>query len=184
MIDPRASVRVTSVTANDMDTWEHEVVTVVRPDFTSFYRAAYGEVAKALVVTLGNADLGREAADEAMARCYARWSVVQHYDNPSGWVYRVGLNWARSRLRRAARWLALDRPEPVTMPAVADPQIHAALGELTFDLRSIVVCRLLLDWSTAETADALNLRPGTVKSRLSRAKAQLEMKLDHMRLEA
>jgi RNA polymerase sigma-70 factor (ECF subfamily) len=40
--------------------------------------------------------------------------------------------------------------------------------------RIVVACRYFLDLSEAETAATLHLRPGTVKSRLSRA-------LDHLR---
>jgi RNA polymerase sigma-70 factor (ECF subfamily) len=48
-------------------------------------------------------------------------------------------------------------------------------------LRSVVVCRLLLDWSVAETAAAIGVRPGTVQSRLHRALRTLEADLDHLR---
>ena len=56
-----------------------------------------------------------------------------------------------------------------------------ALRRLDVKLRSVVVCRLLLDWSVDETADALRIKPGTVKSRLHRALAMLERSLGHMR---
>ena len=31
-------------------------------------------------------------------------------------------------------------------------------------MRGVVVCRFLLDWSVQQTADALNIRPETVRS--------------------
>ena len=40
--------------------------------------------------------------------------------------------------------------------------------------RSVVVCRLFLDWSTEQTAAALDIAPGTVKSRLHRALRSLQ----------
>ena len=67
--------------------------------------------------------------------------------------------------------------------APTEPAISRALGELSVDHRAVVVCRLLLAWSEADTAAALRIRPGTVKSRLHRALAQLEPKLDHLRPE-
>ena len=69
-------------------------------DFETFYRDGYADIARALTVTLGNLDLAQEATDEAMVRAYARWDKIGAYDNPGGWVYRVGLNWARSTRRR------------------------------------------------------------------------------------
>ena len=66
-------------------------------------------------------------------------------------------------------------------PPISDPAIADALRRLDVKLRSVVVCRLLLDWSVEETAAALRIKPGTVKSRLHRALASLERSLGHMR---
>ena len=103
-------------------------------------------------------------------------------ENPSGWVYRVGLNWTRSFLRRARRtppsWMVADSAAaPIDM---REPAIDSALAALPLTQRSVVVCRLLLGLSEAQTAAALKLRPGTVKSRLSRAVAQLSTSLAHL----
>lgn len=46
--------------------------------------------------------------------------------------------------------------------------------------RSVVVCRYLLGWSVAETAQALGVREGTVKSRLHRAMQSLQSALSHL----
>lgn len=150
-----------------------------RPGFAVFYHQSYSRVAAALTSTLSDRDLGVEAADEAMARCYANWATVSHYDNPAGWVYRVGLNWARSWHRKLARRRALPPPQPVDPVMPTDPQIEKALAALDMRLRTVVVCRVLLDWSTDDTATALQIKPGTVKSRLHRGLAQLGEELSH-----
>lgn len=151
------------------------------PDFAVFYRDAYQRVARALAYTLGDTDLATEATDEAMARAYLRWHSVHTYDNPAGWVYRVGLNWARSLHRRLSRRLPFRAVTEVSQPPVPDPAVAKALRQLDDKYRSVVVCRLLLDWSVEETADALRLRPGTVKSRLHRSLRILQTKLHHLR---
>jgi RNA polymerase sigma-70 factor (ECF subfamily) len=155
-------------------------LTVAVP-FESFYRQSYRDVANALAFTLADVDLAQEATDEAMARAFQRWDSVGSYDNPGGWVYRVGLNWARSRIRRLARALPFRDRNEVTDPPIADPALRTALANLPVELRSVVVCRLLLDWSVEATADALELNPGTVKSRLHRALHALETTLAHLR---
>jgi RNA polymerase sigma-70 factor (ECF subfamily) len=147
--------------------------------FSAFYREAWPSVARALAIALGDRDLAVDATDEAMARAFPRWGRLRGYDNPAGWVYRVGLNWARSHHRRLARQV-LNRAEPVP-PPVSDPEVRAALMALPLKLRSVVVCRLLLDWSVADTAKALGVRPGTVQSRLHRAVQTLEVSLEHLR---
>jgi len=153
------------------------------PDFDAFYRLARPSVGRALALTLRDNDLATDAVDEAMVRAYQRWDHVGRLDNPAGWVYRVGLNHARSRLRRLLRRVPPPAPESSAAAefTVADPAIALALDELSVDHRAVVVCRLLLGWSEAQTADALAIRPGTVKSRLSRASKQLERRLNHLR---
>jgi DNA-directed RNA polymerase specialized sigma24 family protein len=149
--------------------------------FAEFYRADYANIARALSYSLGDVDLGREATDEAMARAYARWAKIRDYESPAGWVYRVGLNWAYSARRRVLRSLPFIEHAAAAEPPISDPAIADALRRLDVKLRSVVVCRLLLDWSVDETANALRIKPGTVKSRLHRALASLERSLGHMR---
>ncbi|HJR92961.1 MAG TPA: sigma factor-like helix-turn-helix DNA-binding protein [Acidimicrobiia bacterium] len=150
-----------------------------RPDFVGFYDRSYRRLAVALSSTLGDQDLGREAADEGMARAYAHWSAVSQYDNPAGWVYRVGLNWALSIKRKLARRHTLAPPGHHHDALPADPQIAEALARLDMRLRTVVVCRVLLDWSTDDTAAALQIKPGTVKSRLHRGLGRLQELLAH-----
>lgn len=137
---------------------------------------------RALAFTLGDADLATEAIDEACTRAYERWASVAA-GSPGAWVYRVGLNWSlsvlRTRRRRRLRAPLYDPPVEVVQPG--EPAVRAALAALDPKHRSVVVCRHLLGWSVRETAAALHLREGTVKSRLSRATAQLQADLAHLR---
>ncbi len=161
-----------------------DVVELTVWSFDEFYAVGRGPLVRGLALTLGDADLAAEAADEALTRAYLRWSQVSHLDNPAGWAYRVGLNWARSILRRRrgpAR--AVYEATSIDLPPMADPEIHAALGGLSVKQRGVVVCRFLLGWTEQETADALGIRLGTVKSRQHRALAELSQTLDHLRPE-
>jgi RNA polymerase sigma-70 factor (ECF subfamily) len=51
--------------------------------------------------------------------------------------------------------------------------VRSALDRLGDDHRVVIACRYFLDLSEAETAGVLGCRPGTVKSRLSRALERL-----------
>jgi RNA polymerase sigma-70 factor (ECF subfamily) len=153
--------------------------------FETFYRDARTSIGRALALALGDVDLASEASDEAFTRTYERWATVSQLDRPEAWVYRVGLNWGlsvfRRRRRSAQRLYAPAADQVVDAPTIADPAVHAALAALDVKHRSVVVCRHLLGWSVAETAAALHLREGTVKSRLHRAHEQLQARLDHLR---
>jgi RNA polymerase sigma factor (sigma-70 family) len=90
-------------------------------------------------------------------------------------VYRVALNLARNRWRR----LSLERRKPPSptgpawMDECADPALARALALLPVDQRAVVVLRYHLDWSVEHVAAALDVAPGTVKSRLHRALKRL-----------
>jgi RNA polymerase sigma factor (sigma-70 family) len=148
--------------------------------FDAFYRAHVDRVYRALTLTVGDAALGREATDEAMARAYASWARVRTLDNPAAWVYRVGFNWAVSWRRKLRRERPALRDEQHPLAAPPDPAglaAREALERLPVAQRAVVVCRVLLDLSTAETAAVLGLSEGTVKSRLARALAGLRSAL-------
>ena len=156
-----------------------EQVTLTEPAFADsferFYADGWQTVYRALVVGIGDVDLAREAVDEAMVRAYERWRTVSTMENREGWVYRVASNWATSRLRR--RRLRLRTLETIGVshdPEVVDPRLLEAIRRLSPKHRDVVVARYLLDMSESATAQALGIPEGTVKSRLSRALAELK----------
>lgn len=169
----------------DDGTVEVDLDDATGPEFERFYRERRDRLARALAMTLGgDAHLGAEAADEAMARAYQRWERVARFDDPGAWVYRVGLNWATSVLRRRLRPLRPQIVRDVTdVEPPAEPDVLVALAELDVKQRAVVVCRYYLGLSEAETASALHIRPGTVKSRLHRALKTLQPRLAHLRTE-
>lgn len=147
-------------------------------DFEVFYRAHADRLRRALAVTLGDAHVAGEAVDEAMTRALARWRHVGQLASPAGWVYRVGLNWSISRWRRQRRETPLDGVDPyLGGPDPVAASLAATLRTLPVDQRAVVVCRTLLEYSTAETAVALGVPAGTVKSRLARGLAVLRASL-------
>lgn len=147
--------------------------------FDDFYRLERGALYRALALTLGDRDLAAEAVDEAMVRAYQRWGRLSSYDNPAGWVYRVGLNWAISGVRRARRRPPVHSESRVAAePSLPDPELAAAVAALPPRHRAVVVLRFDMDWSLEQIATALNVPAGTVKSRLHRALAALRENLE------
>ena len=154
----------------------------LRPvEFEGFYRNRWDELYRALAVTLRDPDLAREAVDEAMVRAFERWRQVRASDNPSGWVYRVALNWALDQLRRRARESKRNATAPFGspwVPPVPEPEIVEALGRLSVEQRAVVLLRVVYDWSEQEVSAVLGVPVGTVKSRLSRALKRLRQELE------
>jgi RNA polymerase sigma-70 factor (ECF subfamily) len=87
------------------------------------------------------------------------------------WLLRIVANEARNRRRASGRRLPLTArvaAEPATAPADTEGLL-AALTDLPHDAQAVLACRYLLGLSEEETAAALGVRRGTVKSRTARA---------------
>jgi RNA polymerase sigma factor (sigma-70 family) len=63
-------------------------------------------------------------------------------------------------------------PDAAELTATADA-VHRAMRTLSREQREVVVLRYFVELSEAQTAAVLGIRPGTVKSRLSRSLARL-----------
>ena len=106
------------------------------------------------------------------------------------WVLRIVANEARNRGRSARRREGLavraaaigshatvPSPEAAALGRVDAEVLLAAIDRLPERDRMVVAYRYLFEMSEAETAEALDVAPGTVKSRLSRALVRLRTEL-------
>lgn len=149
--------------------------------FASFYQRNIGSLTRTLTASLGDHQLAQEAAQESMTRACERWEKIQGYENPTGWCYRVAMNWATSRWRKRRREVITNELPAATL--VDSPNVElqdrvlVALRALSLEHRSVVVLRLIEDWSIAETATALGIAEGTVQSRYARALQKLRAEL-------
>lgn len=66
-----------------------------------------------------------------------------------------------------------DDPAAATLTIMDQERVRTALEVLPEDQREVVTLRFFSELSVAETAEALGIREGTVKSRLSRAMERL-----------
>ncbi len=126
-----------------------------------------------------------DALDAVQAALTSVWRTRQRLDpqrDLRGWFFRILRNRCidvvRDRARGAHQTLGSD---PVTLDDPADglardesrDQLRAALATLTEEQREIVLLRDYHGLSYAEIGRALNIPPGTVMSRLSRARSAL-----------
>jgi len=145
-------------------------------DFATVYSGHRDRLVRALSISLADDALATEAVDEAFTRALHRWHIVGQFDEPQAWVYKTARNWAGSRFRRRRRDRAyapkIARAD-VVEDASPDPVLARALDNLASDHRNVLVLRYFLDWSIEATAEALEISPGTVKSRTNRALNEL-----------
>jgi RNA polymerase sigma factor (sigma-70 family) len=171
---------------------EHELVERARGGDGTAYAALvrdHEETAfRIAYVICGNAADAEEAAQEAFVKAYRALGRFRSGEPLRPWLLAIVANEARNRRRSAGRRAALvlraagegrpsgeaaSSPEAALLAGERRAQLLSALSALPDRDRTVIACRYLLELSEAETAAALGVRPGTVKSRLSRALERL-----------
>ena len=98
-------------------------------------------------------------------------------ENPSAWLARVLVNGCKSRLRLAWRRVG-PLPEMLPTPGPEERQELEELFALPPEDRVAIHLHYYEGYSTDEIAQILGCRPGTVRSRLSRARDRLRKLLE------
>jgi RNA polymerase sigma-70 factor (ECF subfamily) len=136
-----------------------------------------------------------EAEDATQEACVKAWLALWRFRPDASfrpWLVRIAINEARNRRRGAGRRATLVlRLGPEASGAQSAPsaetealageeraRLASAVGLLREDDQLVIAARYFLGLSEAETATALGLRRGTVKSRLSRALGRLQSELE------
>ena len=153
---------------------EHQVIA---------FRTAY--------VITGSAADAEEVVQDAFVKAYRARGRFREGAPFRPWLLAIVANEARNRRRSLARRArfelhtveerpsadAAPSPEAALLVREQRAQLLAAIDTLGEEQRQAIACRYLLGLSERETAAVLGCRPGTVKSRLSRALANLEGEL-------
>ena len=141
----------------------------------------YGDVLMGTVYLMTHdRAVSEDLVQEAFVRAWKGIGTFRLGQPVKPWLVRIAVNQALnaqgpgadcrseplSEAQSGAEDPALDRADD-------EDQIRRALGQLSADHRRVVVLRYFADLSTAEVANALGVREGTVKSRLSRALEQM-----------
>jgi RNA polymerase sigma-70 factor (ECF subfamily) len=159
-----------------------EVTAVTVLGFEEFFQAEHVRLARALFLLTGSAAEADELTQEAMVRVYERWDRVRQMDSPQGYLFRTAMNLHRSRLRRLATrarhiFTVTPSPDPAEMVESRD-SLSRALASLPTGQREALVLVEWLGMDQEEAATALGIKPGSVRARLSRAKADLRRMLE------
>jgi RNA polymerase sigma factor (sigma-70 family) len=154
--------------------------TAAASEFADFYAATFHRVAAQLYAYLGDHSEAQDLTQEAFCRALDRWSLVSAYENPAGWVRQVAWNLATSRLRHlqvVKRFVSRQRQEHVPPPGPERVDLTRALATLPPKHRLAVVLHHVGRLSTSEIAEQQGVAEGTVRSWLSRGRAQLAEQL-------
>lgn len=155
---------------------EEEFVELVHAVWPALYRTA--------VLLVREHALAEDLVQTALARTYSHWHRIRDVGAAHAYARRALVNTATSTFRRRA--FRGERPTAV-LPERAAPgagagpderiDVLAALARLAPEQRAVVVLRFYDDLSVQDTADALGVTAGTVKSQTSAALARLRVLL-------
>jgi RNA polymerase sigma-70 factor (ECF subfamily) len=147
---------------------------------------------------MGNQEDAEDVLQETFLSAFKSIDRFEGRSSLSTWLYRIASNAALMRLRRnEPDQVSVDEPverdDGELMPRQffdfcclpeddflrdeAREQMNRAIDELPSTLRGVFVLRDVEGFSTAETAEALNLSESAVKSRLMRARLKLREEL-------
>jgi RNA polymerase sigma-70 factor (ECF subfamily) len=134
---------------------------------------------------LGDPDDAEDIAQETFLRA---WKHLKRFDPTRPlrpWLLSIASNLASNRRRSAGRYLSAlmhaFRNEPASSTSIEEKsarqmeasELWKAVQNLSMPDQQVIYLRYFLELSVAETAQALNVPEGTVKSRLSRALERL-----------
>ena len=145
----------------------------------------------AYVITGSTAD-AEDAAQDGFVKAYRALATFRAGAEPRPWLLRIVANEARNRVRSTGRRHQLElrlaegfrpggaapSPEAATIAAEDRRRLLRLVNELSEEDRHVIASRYFLELSGEETASALGIPEGTVKSRLSRALARLKTRVE------
>lgn len=152
--------------------------------FEQFYAGEFDAMVRVAFFLVGSQESAEELVQDAFVRLYRRWAELE---NPGGYLRATVVNGCRDRLRRRRR---LDRHQVVlgsngsgTAPWGADQSadravLMAALARLPIRCRTALVLRFYGGYSERETAEAMGVAVGTVKSFVHRGLKQLRQEIE------
>jgi RNA polymerase sigma-70 factor (sigma-E family) len=151
-------------------------------DFAAYMAARWPFLVRSLVLIGCPRHEAEDVAQTGLARCYASWDRVRKADDVDAYVYRTVLNcWHKSRKRRW--WGEVPTEVLPEAPSTTDPTdqvllrqaLEEQLSRLTPEHREVLVLRFVADLTEPQVAEVLDVPVGTVKSRVSRALAHMDI---------
>jgi RNA polymerase sigma-70 factor (sigma-E family) len=144
---------------------------------TALYREHALGLTRLAFLMLGDRHAAEDVVQDAFCGLYRGWDRLPTHDNVLGYVRVSVLNGCRSALRRARR-----APKPSALPDAVSAEAAALSGEerraavaavrrLPPRQREALVLRYFADLTEGETAEAMRVSRGTVKSTTARALA-------------
>ena len=176
-----------------------------REAFNELVRTHQKKVFNLCFRILGNRHEAEDVAQDVFVTVFRAIKSFRGDAAFSTWVHRIAVNNCKNRLKhlRRRRYFQTESmeqtidlgdgevrkefeeeressPEEALHSSEIHEQIQDAINELEDDYRVVIVMRDVQGHSYQEISEALDLKEGTVKSRIHRARMELKRKLEHL----
>lgn len=143
-------------------------------DFTAWAAATQGRLLRAAFLLTGDLQRAEDLVQEALVKVALRWARLR-VGQPTAYARKILVRDHATWWRRRRDYLVPEAPDGATrdVDPVESLVVRRALARLTPRQRAVVVLRHLEDLSERETAEALGVGVGTVKSQNAAALARL-----------
>ena len=128
---------------------------------------------RAALAILGDVPEAEDAVQDTFLRYLEKGPEFRDEGHERAWLLKVTANGCKSRLRSRKRRQTRELPDSIPAPEDGSREVLAAVMALPADQRAAVHLYYYEGYSTGEIAAILGQRPGTVRSRLSRARDAL-----------
>jgi RNA polymerase sigma-70 factor (ECF subfamily) len=136
--------------------------------FDSFFEEEHERLYKALYFVTGNRQDAEELMQDAFLKLWERWDSIDQLEDPTGYLFRIGLNAFRMRRRRAS----MSVRKLVPLPEARDPfldvdmrtDVRAMLLALSPRQRAALLLMDLLGYPSDQAARIMRVTPSTVRA--------------------
>lgn len=136
-------------------------------------KIALYRVAKSI---LNNEDDIEDAVSEAVLKAYKNIKTLKHEEFFKTWVIRIVINESNNLYKKRIKEISVDKEHFKNIEInddYRDLSLYNAINSLDDDLRTTTILFYFEDMKYKDIAKVLNVKEGTIKSRLSRAKEKL-----------
>ena len=126
---------------------------------------------------LGSEAYALDAVDEAIYLGLLHYKRLRQPKHFNTWLTRILINACNAELRRRKRELAVEELPETAAEAYDALPLREAVGRLPADLRAVIILRYFPGLTLAETAETLDIPPGTVSTRQRKALSLLKLEL-------
>lgn len=169
--------------------------------FSFIYESNYDKLCRTIFLIVGDRETCLDIVQETFVKAMNNIDQLKDFNKLDAWLYTIAVNKARDSLRSKywnRKWITpfdsavkenlqislrqktFLQPEEAVEKKEIQGTVIKALNMVKYKYREVVVLRYYLGLSEREIAETLQIKEGTVKSRLNRARFKIQQALTRL----